>query len=773
MKLSEKFICQTEVFATIEKPVSAPCFKRIFSLKNVENTEITVCGLGFYKIFLNGKQFTKGYFAPYISNTDHVVYYDSYRVDEYLQTGENVLTVILGNGMQNAIGGNVFGMDKGAWRSAPKLALCLEQNGETLLEADEAFWVTNSPIDFDDMRIGEHYDARKQTDEFFNAQISAMWKKAQLTQPPRGEKRLCNAQPIRAYKEIKAKKIIPYENGYIYDFGINSAGICRLHIDATAGQKVSMYHFEVFSNGQINKTNIALGFGKLIKDGFWQQNEYICKDGHNVYEPSFAWVGCRYVYVRGITKAQATKNLLTYVLLSSSADRHVEFTCSNKKLNALYQNIINSNLSNFYYFPMDCPQREKNGWSGDAMLSAEQYCLQFNCLPSLHEWLFNFQKAQRENGQLPLVVPCGENAFQGDKVMPAWDGAAIEIPYRLYQYYRDKTSITENMPMMLKYLHLVSEKRQENGLIACGMGDREETFLDESSDHNTPIHITDTLTAIDLCNKVLQMLAVIEDKENMTFVQELCDSLLQAFRKNCINEYCKVVPFTQTGQALAIDVGIFEEKHLAYAVQQLVWLIQADGYKIRAGVLGMRRIFNVLSRYGYTDLAYRMAMSEEYPGFLYYVNHGATSLWESSIKLTCEKNSRTRVIGERLPSLNHHWMSNVASWLIKYVVGINLLEDFSAVKGELCPTFVDGLRFIKCKAYVCGEEIHLLWKKRGNRIILRCKRGGNSFSLSLSKDNTILNEKTLHDGTKVYTIKAERKTEQKQVFFPIAWELRQ
>ena len=139
MKLSEKLICQTEVFATIEKPVSAPCFKRIFSLKNVENTEITVCGLGFYKIFLNGKQFTKGYFAPYISNTDHVVYYDSYRVDEYLQKGENVLTVILGNGMQNAIGGNVFGMDKGAWRSAPKLALCLEQNGETLLEADEEF----------------------------------------------------------------------------------------------------------------------------------------------------------------------------------------------------------------------------------------------------------------------------------------------------------------------------------------------------------------------------------------------------------------------------------------------------------------------------------------------------------------------------------------------------------------------------------------------------------------------------------------------------------
>lgn len=771
MKLSEKFICMSEQWNTQSAPISAPCFKRVFSLQKTQDTELTVCGLGFYRIFLNGKEFTKGMFAPYISNTDQIVYYDRYCIDEYLKDGENVLTVFLGNGMQNAIGGEPWLLHEGSWRSAPMLALCVTQNGENVLEADQKFLAKPSPITFDDMRIGESYDARLEDADFFSAENNGGWAVPAIAQTPRGEKRLCTAQPIRAYKEVEPIKIIPYEDGFVYDFGINSAGVVRLQLNAEEGQKISMFHFECFSNGKINRVNINL---KALKgQERWQENEYICKRGWNSYTPSFTWAGCRYVFVRGITKKQAKRSLLTYLLVSSELPVQVKFKSSNQKLNQLYANILNSDLSNFYYFPLDCSHREKNGWTGDAMLSAEQFCLNFDCNDSLREWMTNIRTAQTPDGRIPVIVPCGDWAIrEALKVNPAWDAVVVEIPYRLYQYYADKQVILENEEMMLRYLKMIETKRQPNGLFCCGMGDREETFLDESSNFNTPIYITDTLVCIDLCNKVEKMLSVVGHEENLGFVCALRDSFLQAFRKNCINEYCKVTPFTQTGQAFALAVGVFEEKYVPYAVQQLVWLVQADCYKIRAGVIGMRHLFNVLSQYGYADIAYKMAISCEYPGFLYYVDKGATSLWESSICLTEEKNSRTRLIGPRLPSLNHQWMGNVSAWLIKYIVGVTLSEDIRTGKGVISPTFVKDLSSLSTEVHMGGECVCVRWKRIGQSVTLWVdKTDGGKFSVDLSSRYEILSQKKIGSITK-YRIRIKKNQKPQQIAFPMVEELR-
>lgn len=60
--------------------------------------KISICGLGFYRLWINGKDITKGLLAPYISNPDHYCYYDEYDIKEYLLTGENVIGILLGNG---------------------------------------------------------------------------------------------------------------------------------------------------------------------------------------------------------------------------------------------------------------------------------------------------------------------------------------------------------------------------------------------------------------------------------------------------------------------------------------------------------------------------------------------------------------------------------------------------------------------------------------------------------------------------------------------------
>ena len=74
-----KFIQRNDGFATLEKQVPAPYFRRSFCLEQCsQEAVLQITGLGFYDVYVNGRQITKGFLAPYRSNLDHYVYYDEY-----------------------------------------------------------------------------------------------------------------------------------------------------------------------------------------------------------------------------------------------------------------------------------------------------------------------------------------------------------------------------------------------------------------------------------------------------------------------------------------------------------------------------------------------------------------------------------------------------------------------------------------------------------------------------------------------------------------------
>ena len=121
--LSNLFICASYEKNEFEKHIPAPLFRRRFTLSRRQSAEVTVCGLGFYELYINGEKITKGRLAPYISNPDDVVYYDKYDLTDYIRSGENVIGVCLGNGLLNNPGGKTWDFDKAAFRSVPKLAI--------------------------------------------------------------------------------------------------------------------------------------------------------------------------------------------------------------------------------------------------------------------------------------------------------------------------------------------------------------------------------------------------------------------------------------------------------------------------------------------------------------------------------------------------------------------------------------------------------------------------------------------------------------------------
>ena len=245
-----KFIQRSNDYATKEKQVAAPYFRKTFIInKKVKTAYLRITGLGFYEVYVNGTNITKGYLAPYRSNLNHYVYYDEYDVQSQLNEGKNVIACVIGNGWQNAIGGYIWSFDQATWRGPCKVAfellLTYEDGSKEMIESDELTRTADSPIVFNDLHYGEYYDARCELRGWNLPEYDdSSWDFAEEATRPAGEFRLCEAEPIVASGEMKPISIIEHEDGFIYDFGVNHAGLCRLKIRGKDGQKILLQHFE-------------------------------------------------------------------------------------------------------------------------------------------------------------------------------------------------------------------------------------------------------------------------------------------------------------------------------------------------------------------------------------------------------------------------------------------------------------------------------------------------------------------------------------------------
>ena len=247
MQYPKHFIRATTEYNTFEKHIPAPCFRKVFQVADETTARVVISACGFYELYLNGIHYTKGALAPYISNTDHILYYDVY--DLPLAAGNNVLAILLGNGLQNNPGGYIWNFEKLPYRGAPQFALSVtwsDSDGCThFFESDESFRTTSAGITFDDYRFGEHFDARLEDPRWNQLDFDdSEWDYAIPAPIPRGEKRICEAEPIVVTQELKPISITPEGNGFRYDFGVNAAGVCRLNIVGQPGQKIEMIHGE-------------------------------------------------------------------------------------------------------------------------------------------------------------------------------------------------------------------------------------------------------------------------------------------------------------------------------------------------------------------------------------------------------------------------------------------------------------------------------------------------------------------------------------------------
>lgn len=690
MFFSKKFIAAGTEICSFDTPVAAPYFRKEFDLSfTPEEAELTLSGLGFYEVTVNGKNITKGPLAPYISNPDDLVYYDTYDIAPYLTRGKNAIGLLLGNGMRNAFGGFVWDFDKASSRGPVCLALYLAAKGEgkeLSFEADESFMTHPSPITFDDLRMGYRYDARSEMPGWDLAGFDdSTWRHAIPCEAPKGEAKLCEADPIAVRAKHTPVSITHYDelpfaydsnvpaeakpipgtvrkNVYVYDFGINTAGVTVLHINGRPGQKITVRHGEYLLDGKFSQTTtmfLEQGVTELYCD-YAQCDEFICKGGEETFVPRFKFDGFRYAYVEGLTPEQATKDALTYYEMSGSYPERGSFSSSSEVLNRLYAMTVNSDRSNFYYFPTDCPHREKNGWTGDASMSAEHMLLHMKAEKSLREWLFNVRKAQNKEGALPGIVPTGGWGFAWGNG-PTWDSVLFSLPLEIYRHTGDKSVITENAAAMCRYLAYAKTKKDARGLCAFGLGDWLDPYVLETKKIASPLEVTDSIM-LSLVGKIAAFLfGEAGLSEEKAFAEAFAADMKKAVRDHLIDYTTMTVAGDcQTSQVFALAAGIFTEEERPKAEARLLSILHRNDDENACGMIGIRFLFRVLLAMGETDLAFRVMTSEKRTGYGAWVKRGKTSLLEN---FSYEN-------GFWVCSENHHFLGDILAVMTEYFAGL-------------------------------------------------------------------------------------------------------
>src|SRR5690606_19978437 len=352
------------------------------------------------------------------------------------------------------------------------------------------------------------------------------------------------------------------------------------------------------------------------------KDTYISKgEAEEIWEPEFTYHGFRYVEVKGLNEVP-TEETITGIVLHSDLPVTGEFNCSNKNLNRLFKNILWSQRSNFMDIPTDCPQRdERLGWTADAVDFIRTASFNMDTSAFYTKWLQDLNDAQEENGAYTAIAPKPDIG-----VGPLYSGTAgfadagIITPYFLYLYYNDVSIFRKhykNMQRFVEYLQANNFKRPEPGY-----GD----WL--SFNAETPQELIDSaFSAIDL--KLMSEISLLLKKENEAKqYKKLFEVVRTQFNSEFVSADGSILSGTQTAYVLPLYFGLLDDEIQQKAFQFLVEDIQHKDWHVSTGFIGLTYLFPVLTKFGRSDIVYKLLLNESFPSWLNMINNGAVTMWE-------------------------------------------------------------------------------------------------------------------------------------------------
>lgn len=647
-----------------------------------------------------------GVLSPGFTDYDVTAQYTVVDVTALLTPGTHALGLELGRGFYGMRGRNTWNWETAPWHADPcarVLLIVRTAEGTRTLTSGPDWRTADGPTTFDDLYAGEDYDARRAKPGWSTPGFDdAAWHPAAVVDGPRGRPIAQRQPPIEIAAVLDPVRVTELEPGrWVVSFERVIAGWVEVTADGAIGETVELRFGESLRDDGTPNYDDEKGY----YDGRFQTDTVTLAGEPVTWHPRFTWHGFQHVEVRA-TRLPGIRAHLVH----TRAPRTGAFSSSNPLLHTVHELTVRTVLNNLHGIPTDTPKYEKNGWTGDGLLGARLMLQNLDTHELLAKWSADIAASRHGEGAPEVIAPHGGWSMDWAPA-PTWHAALLLVPWELYVQRGDARVLRDVWPDARDYLRF-ELARVVDGIADTTLGDWVSPETDPGGG-NAPEdrRVAATAFVIAMCDTAAAMAGVIgESTEEWTdaaarcraaFVQRFWDETSGEVRGDGDDGY------RQAHTVLALAFDLLPEAVRQRAADRLARDVAERGDHLTTGALATKYLLPVLTDWGHADRAAAVALQTTFPSWGYWVEQGATSLWEH-----WRPESRSR---------GHYFLGTVDDWLFSHLAGLEPLEP-GWRRARIAPRVVGhGIDRAAASVITPYGEIAAAWRVDGDEVVLACR----------------------------------------------------
>jgi alpha-L-rhamnosidase len=680
--------------STEEGRAACPQLRQTFTAPASGRLFLHVNSLGYHEVWLNGKKAGDGVLAPAMVQFNKRSQIVTYDLTGNVKRGVNELKLWLTSGWyREGLPGVMHGtalvraqLEMVGKNGQQDVCLITDSSWTGRLSAYTAYgsW---KPAQFG----GETLNGMMTGDDMAPGDLSPRWQPVTVVKLPD-----VPATPQPVEQNILAETIVAQEikpagkDTFLIDMGTTLTGWIEIVFPRLQrSQKVRIEYSDHLDTA-----------GKFVEQK--QTDLYIAAgEGIEKFINKFNYHGFRYIRLSGLSAAPAAGSV-TARLVQTGFEQAGTFECSDPDLNRIH-NMVQYTLRclSLGGYLVDCPHLERLGYGGDGNASTTTAQTMFNLGPLYTNWLQAWADCIRDDGGMPHTAPNPYKAGGG----PYWCGFIITASWKTFLNYGDTAIIRRHYPVMQKWLEYVDRYSVDGLLKRWPDTDYRGWYL---GDWAVPDGVDQTAEAsVNLVNNCFLTVCYDNLAEIAGVLGKPGDAGLYSSKRDALKEkVCSCFFDPQTcryGTGSQIDLtypllaGIVPESWQENVERELIRTIaETHQGHLALGLVGIPVFTEWAVKNHQAGLMYSMLKKQDYPGYLYMIDNGATTTWEHW------NGQRSRI---------HNCYNGIGSWFYQALGGIRPVENVPAYREVIIdPQIPDGITWAKTSKETPYGKLAVNWE---------------------------------------------------------------
>ncbi len=690
-------------FADKSKEALSPQLHKTFTISGKGDMVVLhVNSLGYHEVYLNGTKVGDKVLTPAVSQYSKRSQAITYDITGMVSEGRNDIVIWLGRGWYSK---GLPGVVSDRPLVMAQAEMLKEGRWSTVVRTDSTWSGRNSGYSTEGTWSPGEFGGEKVTASLLLPDLSsqsidaAIWNKVLVVPDPGYEVTPQSTESNAIRDEIRASGVTKFRDGpWLVDMGKTLTGWVEIKFpQLKPGQKIKLEYSDHFEKDS------------TLKDQ-GQYDIYIAsgKSGES-FKNKFNYHGFRYILISNLNAAPLAGDIKGYLI---HTDYHLasSFECSDPELNSIHNMI-------FYTLRclslggdlVDCPQIERLGYGGDGNASTLTAQTMFDLEPLYTNWLRAWADCIRDDGGMPHTAPNPYPAGGG----PFWCGFIITASWKTYVNYGDIRILQKYYPVMQKWLGY-AEKYSPNGLLepwpdtdyrAWYLGDWAVPEGTDQTDKSSVSTVNNCFISIcySTMEKIAGLLGKGEDAAVYRTKKEKLDNLITGKLYDPVKGVYgsgSQIDLTYPLLAVIVPDSLKDKikKNLINGIE-----VTHSGH-FACGLVGIP----VFTEWAVTEkeanLFCSMLKKNDYPGYLYMLDNGATTTWEHW------NGARSRI---------HNCYNGIGSWFYQAVGGIRPDWQYPGYSNFIIdPQIPAGITWAKITKETPYGTIEVKWKIEKTNFIM-------------------------------------------------------